>query len=167
MAIIRVTKISLFIVLLSVLSYGATAQSGCTKTLIGLSPCLNYVTGNSSTPSPSCCSQLSNVVKSQPQCLCLLLNGTASSYGINVNQTLALALPGVCGVQTPSASRCNGKTRHIYYIYVPKCFILIFGWLVCIQLCRECSWEWTNSFTGWSIYDARDQAVGFWHSIGY
>ncbi|PIM99383.1 hypothetical protein CDL12_28123 [Handroanthus impetiginosus] len=103
----KVTKISLLVLLLAVLSDRITAQSGCTRTLMGLSPCLNYVTGNSSTPSPSCCSQLSNVVQSQPLCLCLLLNGTASSYGININQTLAVGLPSVCNVQTPPVSRCN------------------------------------------------------------
>ncbi|KAK6141446.1 hypothetical protein DH2020_024806 [Rehmannia glutinosa] len=101
-------KAILFLALLSVLSTKTTAQSSCTNTLMGLSPCLNYVTGNSSSPSSSCCSQLSNVVQSQPQCLCLLMNGAASSYGININQTLALALPGVCNVQTPPLSRCNG-----------------------------------------------------------
>ncbi|KAL3531322.1 hypothetical protein ACH5RR_010644 [Cinchona calisaya] len=86
---------------------GALAQSGCTSELASLYPCLNYVTGNSSSPSPTCCTQLAGVVKSQPRCLCSLLNGGASSVGINVNQTLALALPGACQVQTPPSSQCN------------------------------------------------------------
>nr|AFK41063.1 unknown [Lotus japonicus] len=77
------------------------AQSGCTSALTSLSPCLNYITGSSSSPSPSCCSQLSSVVQSSPQCLCSLLNGGGSSFGITMNQTLALSLPGPCKVQTP------------------------------------------------------------------
>ncbi|CAH2050693.1 unnamed protein product [Thlaspi arvense] len=91
---------------------GAAAQSSssCTNVLINLSPCLNYITGNSSTPSSSCCSELANVVKSQPQCLCEVINGGGSSLGINVNQTQALALPGACKVQTPSISRCNAAS---------------------------------------------------------
>ncbi|XP_022898179.1 non-specific lipid-transfer protein-like protein At2g13820 isoform X2 [Olea europaea var. sylvestris] len=104
-----VRKISLVLVLVVMLSDDTKAQSGCTTAIVGLSPCLNYVIGNSSTPSSSCCSQLSGVVKSQPQCLCSLLNGgAASSFGITINQTLALALPKVCNVQTPPVSRCNG-----------------------------------------------------------
>ncbi|KAH7859075.1 hypothetical protein Vadar_031280 [Vaccinium darrowii] len=92
---------------------GAAAQSSsssssCTSVLISMSPCLNYITGNSSTPSPSCCKQLASVVQSQPQCLCTVLNGGGSSMGINVNQTQALALPDACNVQTPPVSRCNG-----------------------------------------------------------
>ncbi|KAH7863385.1 hypothetical protein Vadar_016777 [Vaccinium darrowii] len=104
-------EMGLVVFLVLMLWNGAAAQSGCTRALMGLSPCLNYVTGNSSTPSSSCCSQLSNVVQSQPQCLCSLLNGGGSSYGISVNQTLALALPGVCKVQTPPISRCNAASE--------------------------------------------------------
>ncbi|XP_068650627.1 non-specific lipid transfer protein GPI-anchored 5-like [Aristolochia californica] len=97
----------LAMVLLTTLCVGAMAQSSCTTALVSLSPCLNYMTGNSSSPSSSCCSQLANVVGSQPQCLCSVLNGGGSSLGINVNQTQALALPGACNVQTPPVSRCN------------------------------------------------------------
>ncbi|KAL0435712.1 UNVERIFIED_CONTAM: hypothetical protein Sradi_0279100 [Sesamum radiatum] len=85
----------------------ATAQSGCTMALVSLSPCLNYVTGNSSAPTSSCCTRLSSVVQSQPQCLCALLKGGSSSLGIAINQSLALALPGACNVQTPPVSQCN------------------------------------------------------------
>ncbi|CAI9107802.1 OLC1v1007248C1 [Oldenlandia corymbosa var. corymbosa] len=88
---------------------GALAQSGCTTELATLYPCLNYVSGNSSSPSSTCCSQLGAVVRSNPQCLCLLLNGGASSVGLNVNETLALELPDKCNVQTPGASKCNGN----------------------------------------------------------
>ncbi|XP_008386476.2 non-specific lipid transfer protein GPI-anchored 5-like [Malus domestica] len=75
-----------------------------------MSPCLDYVTGNSSSPSSSCCSQFANVVSSQPQCLCEVLNGGASSLGVTINQTQALALPSACNVQTPPVSRCNGSS---------------------------------------------------------
>ncbi|PIA31719.1 hypothetical protein AQUCO_04900185v1 [Aquilegia coerulea] len=86
---------------------GAAAQSSCTNTIISMSPCLNYITGNSSSPSTSCCSQLSSVVRSQPQCLCQVLNGGGSSLGLNINQTQALQLPNICNVQTPPLSQCN------------------------------------------------------------
>ncbi|KAK4441655.1 hypothetical protein Salat_0500400 [Sesamum alatum] len=85
----------------------ATAQSSCSSTIMSLSSCLNYVTGNISTPSASCCSSLAGVVQSQPRCLCPLLTGGGSSLGIAINQTLALALPAVCNVQTPPVSQCN------------------------------------------------------------
>ncbi|GAB4841609.1 hypothetical protein Ancab_022323 [Ancistrocladus abbreviatus] len=96
--------------LVVICSTGAAAQSGCTSTLISMSPCLNYINGNSSTPSSSCCSALASVVQNSPQCLCLVLNGGGSALGITVNQTQALQLPGACNVRTPPISQCNGPS---------------------------------------------------------
>ncbi|XAR61186.1 hypothetical protein NMG60_11034819 [Bertholletia excelsa] len=103
-------QMGLVLVLVAVLCHEAMAQSSCISVLMGMTPCLNFVSGNSSTPSSSCCSQLSNVVQSQPRCLCYLLNGTAASYGYNINQTLALSLPGACNVKTPPVSQCNSAS---------------------------------------------------------
>ncbi|GAV77938.1 LTP_2 domain-containing protein [Cephalotus follicularis] len=100
--------LALVLLVVTMLCHGAMAQSSCTRVLVGLAPCLNYITGTSSTPSSSCCSQLGNVVQSQPQCLCAALNGGGTSFGITINQTLALSLPGACNVQTPPISQCNG-----------------------------------------------------------
>ncbi|CAN6997769.1 unnamed protein product [Brassica oleracea var. botrytis] len=85
-----------------------SSQSSCTSALISMAPCLNYITGNTTSPSQQCCSQLSSVVQSSPDCLCQALNGGGSQFGLNINQTQALALPRACNVQTPPISRCNG-----------------------------------------------------------
>ncbi|XP_058180905.1 non-specific lipid transfer protein GPI-anchored 5-like [Rhododendron vialii] len=74
-----------------------------------MSPCLNYIMGNSSEPSSSCYQQLASVEKSQLQCMCATLNGGGSSMGINVNQTRALALHAARSVATPPISRCSGS----------------------------------------------------------
>ncbi|XP_031278155.1 non-specific lipid-transfer protein-like protein At2g13820 [Pistacia vera] len=103
----RSLEMGLILVLVTMFWAGARAQSSCTNVLISLSPCLNYITGNSSTPSSQCCTQLASVVRSSPQCLCQVLNGGGSSLGIDVNQTQALALPNACNVQTPPTSSCN------------------------------------------------------------
>ncbi|KAI9180035.1 hypothetical protein LWI28_000487 [Acer negundo] len=101
-------ELGLVLVLVTVLCHGASAQSGCTSVLIGLAPCLNYITGNASTPSSSCCSKLATVVQDQPQCLCTALNsGASSTLGISINQTQAMSLPGACNVKTPPVSQCN------------------------------------------------------------
>ncbi|GMY16701.1 non-specific lipid transfer protein GPI-anchored 2-like [Fagus crenata] len=107
---IRRMQIVLTLVLVAALWEGSKAQSSCTNVIISMSPCLNYITGNSSTPSSTCCTQLASVVRSQPQCLCEVLSGGASLPGINFNQTQALALPGACNVQTPPISQCNASS---------------------------------------------------------
>ncbi|KAM3755031.1 hypothetical protein ACB098_02G008400 [Castanea mollissima] len=88
-------EMGLVLVLVTMLWAGASAQSSRTNVIISMSPCLNYITGNTSTPSSGCCSQLATVVRSQPQCLCQVLNG---------------ALPGACNVQTPPLSSCNAAS---------------------------------------------------------
>ncbi|VVB01123.1 unnamed protein product [Arabis nemorensis] len=85
-----------------------SSQSDCTNVLFSMAPCLDYITGNSSSPSQQCCNQLAIVVRSSSKCLCQVLKDGGSQLGINVNQTQALALPKACNVQTPPASRCNG-----------------------------------------------------------
>lgn len=104
----------LILVALAMILTGVAAQlsSDCTNVLVSMSPCLNYITGNSSSPSSGCCTQLGTVVKNNPECLCQVLNGGGSNMGLNINQTQALALPTACKVQTPSISKCNGKKDH-------------------------------------------------------
>lgn len=85
-----------------------SSSSGCTQTLIGMSPCLGYITGNSTKPSSSCCSQLASVVKSQPECLCVALNADPAALGLgSINKTRAVGLPDECSVKTPPLSNCN------------------------------------------------------------
>ncbi|KAE8077065.1 hypothetical protein FH972_015669 [Carpinus fangiana] len=108
MALLTGIDMALAVVLVGLFWARAAAQSGCTSVLIGMAPCLSYVSGSSSTPSSSCCSKLASVVQSQPQCLCTALNGSGgAALGVTINQTLALALPSACNVQTPPISRCN------------------------------------------------------------
>ncbi|PWA69482.1 plant lipid transfer protein/Par allergen [Artemisia annua] len=108
-------KIGVFGLVLVMLCGVAMAQSECNTALVSLSPCLGYVSGNSSTPTTTCCTQLANVVQTQPRCLCVF-TGDASDAptGMNINQTLALGLPSACNIQTPPVSRCtegaNGPT---------------------------------------------------------
>ncbi|KAL5663022.1 hypothetical protein ACJX0J_023130, partial [Zea mays] len=74
--------------------------SGCTTTLISLYPCLNYISGNVSTPPPSCCSQLASVVQTSPQCLCAALSSDSSSLGgVTIDRTRALQAAAAPGVQ--------------------------------------------------------------------
>ncbi|XP_077247267.1 non-specific lipid transfer protein GPI-anchored 5-like [Tasmannia lanceolata] len=107
---LRGMNMGLVMVLVMTLWAGAMAQQSCINAITNLMPCLNYITGNSSVPSPACCSQLAGVVRSQPQCLCLVINGTAASLGLNINQTLAMQLPTACNVQTPSVSICTASS---------------------------------------------------------
>ncbi|XP_015078883.1 non-specific lipid-transfer protein-like protein At2g13820 [Solanum pennellii] len=90
------------------ISRGAMAQSNCMNAFLSMYSCLSYVTGSTprTPPSSSCCSALSGMLQSQPRCLCTVANGGGSSLGVQINQTLALALPAACNLKTPPVSRC-------------------------------------------------------------
>lgn len=84
----------------------AQAPSSCSSTLVTLAPCIGYVTGSAAQPSQRCCSALANVVNTNPVCLCQLFAG-GNNVGVNINQTLALAMPAACKVTTPPLSSCK------------------------------------------------------------
>lgn len=109
MAARAVSSTAILVLVAAIFVGGAAAQStsGCTQTLISLSPCLNYITGNETVPSKQCCSQLETVVQSQPQCLCAALNADPAALGLNINKTRALELPAQCNVKTPPVSDCK------------------------------------------------------------
>uniref|UniRef100_A0A0D9WHZ0 Bifunctional inhibitor/plant lipid transfer protein/seed storage helical domain-containing protein n=1 Tax=Leersia perrieri TaxID=77586 RepID=A0A0D9WHZ0_9ORYZ len=83
-------------------------DDACLNALLNMSDCLTYVTNGSRLrrPEKPCCPELAGLVGSNPVCLCELLSGAGDSYGIAVDYSRALALPGICRVQTPPVSTC-------------------------------------------------------------
>ncbi|KAL0437460.1 UNVERIFIED_CONTAM: hypothetical protein Sradi_0453900 [Sesamum radiatum] len=79
------------------------AQSSCQNEIASLSPCYRYIYESDEDPSPLCCRRLGELVDTQPECLCQVLDGQG------LNQTRVLELPGACNVQTPPTSECYCK----------------------------------------------------------
>ncbi|KAL6894235.1 hypothetical protein ACP4OV_008333 [Aristida adscensionis] len=82
-------------------------SGGCTPELVSLSPCMDYMSGNATTPAAPCCSAVAALLRSSPSCLCTVLGGTPASLGIAIDSGRALQLPGACKVQAPSGNQCN------------------------------------------------------------
>lgn len=76
----------------------------CGAQLLLLAPCAPFVQGLMPAPVKSCCDDLVDLNSQQPQCLCLVLNGTSS---FPINQTLALRLPPLCGLNADTTA-CPG-----------------------------------------------------------
>ncbi|KAI8562055.1 hypothetical protein RHMOL_Rhmol03G0005100 [Rhododendron molle] len=80
----------------------------CQDQLIGLAPCLNYVSGDLKTPSPTCCTELRQKYNSTERCLCLLVKDRNDpGLGFKINATLALTLPYICRAHA-NISHCPG-----------------------------------------------------------
>jgi len=106
--------LALALVATGVLAWHCAAQaapsgSGCMPELVSLNPCMDYMSGNATTPDGPCCSAVSGMLRSSPTCLCMVVGGTAASLGVAVDGDRALRLPAACKVQAPPASQCNGK----------------------------------------------------------
>lgn len=96
-------------ILLSLFLHVSSQSEDCQEVIVGLAPCLQYIQGNATTPSSGCCTQLATIVKTRPRCVCHVFSG------VNVNQTLAMALPKACNVQTPSLTLCKGQLVNEHY----------------------------------------------------
>jgi hypothetical protein len=67
-------------------------SADCTKHMLSLSPCLDFVTGSlSGQPTEDCCSALDSVLAHEPGCLCLLFP---------IDLTLVVSLPAACNIIT-------------------------------------------------------------------
>ncbi|KAG0470856.1 hypothetical protein HPP92_016976 [Vanilla planifolia] len=77
----------------------AADHAECAQDLVGLSTCLEYVSGNARNPTPDCCAGLQKVRSRKPKCLCVLIKDHDSpDLGFRINVTLAVFLPAVCHV---------------------------------------------------------------------
>ncbi|KAI3914877.1 hypothetical protein MKX01_018046 [Papaver californicum] len=70
----------------------------------GFTPCLNYITQNSSgngsataTPSSECCRSLKSIASSGMNCACLIVTGSIP-FQLPINRTLVISLPKACNL---------------------------------------------------------------------
>jgi hypothetical protein len=107
----EIAAAALVLVMMMMLASKAVAQNnGCSSVMMTLSPCLDFIGDKSLEPGFSCCTTLGGIVQTDPRCLCMVLDGTAASFGIAINHTRALELPGICSVQAPPISQCTGMS---------------------------------------------------------
>uniref|UniRef100_A0ACD5UMK1 Uncharacterized protein n=1 Tax=Avena sativa TaxID=4498 RepID=A0ACD5UMK1_AVESA len=108
----EITTIALVLaMMMTMLAAKAVAQNnGCSSVMMALSPCLDFIRSKAMEPGFSCCTTLGGIVQTDPRCLCMVLDGSAASFGITINHTRALELPGICKFQAPSSSQCTGMS---------------------------------------------------------
>ncbi|KAK6945404.1 Plant organelle RNA recognition domain [Dillenia turbinata] len=89
-------------ILLSAMTYCLNAdlaedKKECGNQLASLSPCLDFVEGNSKAPSKQCCVDLGKMITTTKKCLCVLVKDrNDANLSFKVNATLALSLPFIC-----------------------------------------------------------------------
>ncbi|VYS55493.1 unnamed protein product [Arabidopsis thaliana] len=106
---VMATAIALIMVAMVVDAAGADKgkdKEECTAQLVGMATCLPYVQGQAKSPTPDCCSGLKQVINSDMKCLCVIIQERNDpDLGLQVNVSLALALPSVCHA-TADITKC-------------------------------------------------------------
>lgn len=106
---VRVLSFVILMMAVCVSSDFAHDKAQCQDQLLGLSSCLEYVTGDVKTPTPSCCTELSKDLINNTLCLCILVRDrNEPNLGFKLNATLALRLPSFCHVKS-KATDCPGN----------------------------------------------------------
>uniref|UniRef100_A0ACD5U873 Uncharacterized protein n=1 Tax=Avena sativa TaxID=4498 RepID=A0ACD5U873_AVESA len=108
----EITTVALVLaVMMTMLTAKAVAQNnGCSSVMMTLSPCLDFLGSKAMEPGFSCCTTLGGIVQTDSRCLCMVLDGSAATFGITINHTRALELPGICKVEAPPSSQCTGMS---------------------------------------------------------
>ncbi|XP_019186330.1 PREDICTED: protein YLS3-like [Ipomoea nil] len=84
----------------------AQDKKRCQDQLIGLSPCLTFVSGDAKFPTTACCDEIRKDLKKTRLCLCVLVKDrNEPGLGLKINGTLALSLPSLCRAPT-NVSEC-------------------------------------------------------------
>ncbi|KAE9617115.1 hypothetical protein Lal_00034683 [Lupinus albus] len=79
----------------------------CTEQLAGIATCLPYVSNEAKAPTPTCCSGLKQVLKTNKKCLCIIIKdrNDPDIGSLQINATLALSLPNICN-DPANVSKC-------------------------------------------------------------
>ncbi|XP_057850755.1 non-specific lipid transfer protein GPI-anchored 29-like [Cryptomeria japonica] len=102
----KAKSVMAFIAMVALISAADVAAQSpdCDALLQTLIPCIGFVAGTDPKPSGECCTALGNVVKTNPSCLCEVLNGNTGGFKINMTKVSELSQD--CKVQTPPISSC-------------------------------------------------------------
>ncbi|KAK7380309.1 hypothetical protein VNO78_32817 [Psophocarpus tetragonolobus] len=75
----------------------AQEKQKCAESLTGIATCLPYVGGDAKAPTADCCSGLTEAMKTNKKCVCVILKDRDDpDLGLKINITIALGLPSLC-----------------------------------------------------------------------
>ncbi|XP_062208557.1 non-specific lipid transfer protein GPI-anchored 20-like [Phragmites australis] len=89
---------------------GQGAALSCTASLVSsFTPCLDFITNGTASPTADCCRSLGALVNASTGCACLILTGNMP-LGVPINRTLAVTLPKACNSMSVPL-QCQRKNR--------------------------------------------------------
>ncbi|XP_047148632.1 non-specific lipid transfer protein GPI-anchored 14-like [Vigna umbellata] len=95
----------------------AQEKQKCAESLTGVATCLPYLGGEAKAPTADCCSGLTQALKSNKKCICVILKDRDDpDLGLKINITIAVGLPSLCKTpdnlsQCPALLHLDPKSR--------------------------------------------------------
>uniref|UniRef100_A0A0R0EDQ0 Bifunctional inhibitor/plant lipid transfer protein/seed storage helical domain-containing protein n=1 Tax=Glycine max TaxID=3847 RepID=A0A0R0EDQ0_SOYBN len=75
----------------------AQDKQRCAEFLTGVTTCLPYLGGDTKAPTADCCSGLTQAMKTNKKCVCVILKDRDDpDLGLKINMTIAAGLPSLC-----------------------------------------------------------------------
>ncbi|TKY45180.1 YLS3 protein [Spatholobus suberectus] len=75
----------------------AQEKQKCAEQLTGVATCLPYLGGDAKAPTADCCSGLTQAIKTNKKCICVILKDRDDpDLGLKINITIAVGLPSLC-----------------------------------------------------------------------
>lgn len=101
-----------FVVALLVLVCGeaVTTEKKCGDDFTKVTTCMAFATGKSDTPTKECCTSVTEIKQSDPECLCYFIqqthSGSQSVKSLGIQESRLLLLPSACKLTNASVSDC-------------------------------------------------------------
>ncbi|KAI8023002.1 Non-specific lipid transfer protein GPI-anchored 1 [Camellia lanceoleosa] len=101
-----------FVVALLVLVCGEAVTIGekCSNDFTKVATCLTFATGKSDTPTKQCCTSVTEIKQSEPECLCYIIQqthrGSPQVKSMGIQESRLLHLPSACKLTNASVSDC-------------------------------------------------------------
>ncbi|CAL5398393.1 unnamed protein product [Camellia sinensis] len=126
-----------FVVALLVLVCGeaVTTEKKCGDDFTKVTTCMAFATGKSDTPTKECCTSVTEIKQSDPECLCYFIqqthSGSQSVKSLGIQESRLLLLPSACKLTNASVSDCpksiSVTTRHSGDRDVSMVLCIIYG----------------------------------------
>ncbi|KAL7172413.1 hypothetical protein ACSBR2_031996 [Camellia fascicularis] len=97
-----------------VISVKGQLSTPCTTSMVSnFTPCLNFITGSSSSgvsPTAGCCDAVKSLMSGSMDCACLIVTGNVP-FSLPINRTLAISLPQACKSSGGLPLQCKGPVQ--------------------------------------------------------
>ncbi|WOL03731.1 non-specific lipid transfer protein GPI-anchored 1-like [Canna indica] len=104
------SSLLLFVCVVGLVAGDDSVQQKCAQTTTKMLPCLDYASGKKDEPPSSCCTVVTDIRKTDPACLCFVIqqahSGSPGFRSLDLKVDRLVQLPSICKLANSSVSDC-------------------------------------------------------------